>query len=225
VAPGEAVLGFVGERAPDRRARGLHLALRQAEKRETGLRVPAHLVRLPERFLGRREIAHSEADLSKLVEGLAGRAHVVRTQLLAGVGGLACGVRQRAPETQDAGPGHAAHARESEDALAVAPLARGVGPLAGAPVVGEPAANVYGVAENVARGVRSEGAAHRGHGGVLEEHQSPGYLAFGDQEPPLLLQFQSGQVAVSQARRQFVRSAGVGEGLVRILGHEPARPQ
>jgi hypothetical protein len=51
VAPGEAVQGFVGERGPDRRARGLHLALCQAETRETGLRVPAHLARLPERFL------------------------------------------------------------------------------------------------------------------------------------------------------------------------------
>src|SRR4030095_2887679 len=131
------------------------------KKRETGLRVPAHLVRLPERFLGRREIAHSEADLSKLVEGLAGRAHVVRTQLLAGVGGFACGVRQRAPETQDAGPGHAAQAWESEDALAVAPLARGVGPLAGAPVVGEPAADVYCGAGDVARGEPGDGAAPR----------------------------------------------------------------
>src|SRR5438034_595532 len=50
VASGEPVAGFVGERAPDRRAGGLHLALRQAEKRQAGLRVPAHLVRLPERL-------------------------------------------------------------------------------------------------------------------------------------------------------------------------------
>ena len=201
VASGEPVAGFVGEGAPDRRARGLHLALRQAEQRQAGLRVAAHLVRLPERLLGRREFAQSEADLPELVEGLAGRAHVVRAQLLAGVGGLARGVRQRASESQDAGPGYAAHAWEPEDALAVAPVVRGVRPLARAPVVGEPTAHVDRITEDVAGGERSEGAAHRGHGGVLEERQPLGYLALGDQEPPLLLQLQGGQIAVSQARR------------------------
>ena len=225
VAPGKPVPGFIGERAPDRCARGLHLALRQAEKCHAGLWVPAHLVRLPERLRGRHEIAQPETDLSELVEGFAGRAHGVRTQLLASVGGLARGIRQRAPETQDAGPVHAAHARESEDALAVAPVARGVSPLASAPVVGEATANVDRVAEDVARGERAEGTAHRGHGSVLEERQPLGHLAFGDQEPPLLLQLKGGQVAVSQARREGVRSASMGESLVRILGQEPACPQ
>ena len=90
---------------------------------------------------------------------------------------------------------------------------RGVGPLGGAPVVGEPAAHVDCVAEDVVRGERSKGAAHLGHGRVLEESQPAGYLALGDQEPASLLQRQGGQV---EARRKFVRSAGVGESLIRI---------
>src|SRR4029453_5710106 len=166
MAPGEPIAGFVGKRAPDCRARGFYLALCQAEKREAGLRTPAHFVAPPEGPPGRREIAQPQADLAELVKGLAGRVRVVRTQLFAGAGRFARGVGQRAPETQDPGPGHAAHARDSEDALTVAPLLRGVGPLAGAPVVGEPTAGIDGAAEDVACGVRAEGPPHRGHWGV-----------------------------------------------------------
>ena len=95
----EAVTRVIGERSSDRGARGLHPALGQAEQGETGLRIAAQLVRLPEGLLGRREIAESESNLSELIERLRRGPDSVRTQLLTRLRRLAGGISERPPQS------------------------------------------------------------------------------------------------------------------------------
>jgi hypothetical protein len=225
VAPCEPIARIVSERAADRRARGIDLLLGEAEEREAGLRIASELVRLPERLFGFPEIAEAEANLAELVERLAGGADGVGPQLLTGVGRLARRVCERAAQPHDTGPVHATDAGEAEDALPLAPLVRGVGPLAGPPVVGEPPAHVDRVAIDDAGRVRAEVTAYRDHRGLLEQSQALGHLAFRDQKSPELLKLQRGEIAIVEARREVMRGSRVRERLVEILRDKATRPQ
>src|SRR6266511_541227 len=93
----QAAPRVAGNRQPECAKGGLGLALGQAEQGQAGLRVEAQLVRPGEGLLGAGEVADAAADLSGLVEGVAGGPRV-EGQLLRGPLGL--GLRVRPGPTQ-----------------------------------------------------------------------------------------------------------------------------
>ena len=90
-----------GDRDAQRCDRGLHLALREPEQREPGLRLEPELVRAFERRLGAGQVAATPAYVAGLVQRLAGERRVEAQQLLRGPDRLGLGLRPVAPEARE----------------------------------------------------------------------------------------------------------------------------
>ncbi len=186
------------------RDRGIDLALREPKQRETRLRLAAQLVRHAVRLLGAREVAAPPADLSDLVVAARGDRAVEVVELLARGDGLRLGSRPVASKAERLRPVDAAGARKARHVELVAPTIRGIRPLGGSPVVADVLAGADREAVDDPGRVRSQVAAHRRGGRLVEEPKPLVDLALLDVGATLAGEREHLEVAVADARRRLV---------------------
>ena len=201
----KAIPRLVLDRAVDRRQRTGSVPLGELEERAARLRVEPELGGLAERLGGARVVADAEPDLADLVEGARRDGEPEVLQLLGRrARGLLC-LRPRATELHHLGLVDAALTGEARDRLSLAPALRGLGPLAGAAVVGEVAARLDHVAVDDRGRVRADLAVHRRERGLVELTQAVVDVALGDVEAPEVVERQRHHVLVAVARSEVER--------------------
>jgi hypothetical protein len=155
-------------------------------------------VRARERVVRRLQVTSPKTDLADLVLRQADVGDVAG-QLLRPDQGIGLGLAPRAPPAQDAGPVDAAVAGGGNDALAhAAPLGRNR-PLAGAPVVGELAADGQGLAIDLAGGPRPETTADRDGHRLIDRGRCVRDAAEPDESTALRRPTEQGEIEVSNA--------------------------
>ena len=168
--PEERLLDLL-ERARDSRHGRVDLALGETEEREARLRIAAQLVRRAVRLLRAREVAAPTADLADLVVAAGRDLAVEVVELLARRQRLRLGRRPVAAEPQGLGSVDPAGAGKAADVELVAPAVRRLRPLGRAPEVAEVLARADRDAVDEPGRVRSQVAAHRRRGRLVEQSE------------------------------------------------------
>ena len=150
------------------------------------MRLAAQLVGPAKGVLSSGQVAHTEADLADLVEGLPGCAQVEALQLIAGPRGFFFGLSPSPSKAHDLGVLHPAQTGEARDGLPAAPALGGVGPLGGPAVIGQALAGSDHAAVDNTGGERAELAADGSDHRLVQQGHPFLDLTLGHQHIPLV---------------------------------------
>jgi hypothetical protein len=172
----------VVDRLADQRRRPRHVALRQADEGQAGVRAPHVLVGGTVRLLGPRDVALAEPDVAQLGERPAELAAHPRAEVVAGAQRLVLRRRARARHPQDLGPVDAAPAVEPTEGGAVPPPVHGFRPLAGHVVEGQALRGADQLAQHHPAGEGVDRARHEQGTDLVELLEALGDPALQDRD-------------------------------------------